>query len=140
MTDERVPTLSRRHALKLLRGATAGSALALAGLPAVEGAAAPAFRFAPGWTHVVGAPENHLVFYNRANRALATGVLTDDGVWFQTSQTDVGAGWTHMANGGERRLLFYQQSTGKGLGGDVNTYFTGIDRRGHWGATTRYGW
>ena len=71
--------------------------------------------FAPGWTHIAGASNGSMLFYNASTGNGATAWLDSAGNYqFVSAIPGFALGWTHVvsANGGS--LLFYNAATGQG--------------------------
>jgi hypothetical protein len=66
------------------------------------------------WTHIAGAGNGALVFYNEANGQRSTGILQSDGSFDTVHLSDPGSfgHWTHIVGTGLGAFLFYDQPTG----------------------------
>ncbi len=64
------------------------------------------------WTHVVGANNGALLWYDAASGAAYTAYIDDGGQYRSRGSVAVGAGWTHIASAGRGNLLFYRAGVG----------------------------
>ncbi|MFD0412303.1 matrixin family metalloprotease [Streptomyces sp. NPDC127108] len=67
------------------------------------------------WTHIVGAGNQAMLFYNRPTGQFSTAILHDDGTVTTAFVSDPGTfgDWTHIAGAGNGALLFYYRPTGQ---------------------------
>lgn len=67
------------------------------------------------WTHIAGAGNKAMLFYNTQNNQWSTSVLRDDGGVDTVHVSDPGSfgDWTHIAGAGNDALLFYNQVNGQ---------------------------
>lgn len=69
----------------------------------------------PDWTHVVGANNGALLWYNAATGAAYTAYLDDGNVYHGVGGLTLPAGYSHVAAAGRGQLLFYRAATGEYL-------------------------
>jgi hypothetical protein len=66
----------------------------------------------PSWTHVVGANNGGLLWYNASSGAAYTAFIDNQGRYRSRGATSLAAGWTHIASVGRGNLVFYRAGSG----------------------------